>query len=102
MREVVSLETKGADPDERREVDTAEGVEDGGAGLASERCIWVGRDVRVRADRRDRGSERDDALACFDFGAWPGVPGHTNTVDSFRIGVCHLRRHFCWQKWKLY
>lgn len=90
---VVALEAKWTDPDEGGEINTAEGVKHGGAGLASERCVRIGRDEWVMPDRRDRGGDWDHTLACFNFCARPGVPGHTNSVDSFRIGIRHLRRH---------
>lgn len=93
MREVVALKAEWADPDEGGEVDAAKGVKHGGAGLASEWCVRIGGDERVRSDRRDRGGDWDHTLAGFNFCAWPGVPGHTNSVDSLWIRIRHLRRH---------
>lgn len=93
VREVVALEAEWADPDEGGEVDAAEGIKYGGAGLASEWLVGIGGDERVSADRRDRGGDWNHTLAGFNFCAWPGVPGHTNSVDSLWIGIRHLRRH---------
>lgn len=93
VRKVVALEAKWADPDEGGEVDTTEGIKHGGAGLASEWSIGIGGDEGVSADRRDRGCDWNHTLASFNFCAWPGVPGHTNSVDSLWIGIRHLRRH---------
>lgn len=51
VREVVALEAKWADPDEGGEVDTAEGIKHGGAGLASEWRVGIGGDEWVSPDR---------------------------------------------------
>lgn len=93
VREVVALKAEWADPNQGREVDTAERVENGGAGLASERRVRIVGYVWVRTDRRNRSGDWNDALACFNFCARPGVPGHTNTIDSLWICVSHFRRH---------
>lgn len=47
----------------------------------------------MRSDRRDRGGQWDHAFAQLDFGPWPDVPRHPNSVDSFWIHLSHLRRH---------
>lgn len=92
-REMVALVTEGADPDLGGEVDARERVEWGRTGLAAEWRVREARDVGVGADRGDGGGEWDDALAGFDFGAWPHVPCHADSVDAFWICVRHLRRH---------
>lgn len=89
--EVVALVAEGADPEEGGEVDAGEGVEDNGAGLASERRVGERGNVGVWADRRDRGGEWDHALAGFDLCSGPGVPGHADAVEALRIWLCHLR-----------
>lgn len=90
-REVVALEAEGADPDLGGEVDATEGVEDGGAGLAAERGVREGGDLRVGADRGDHGGEWDHALAGLNLRAWPRVPRHPDAVDALGIGARHLR-----------
>ena len=89
-RERVPLEAERADPDLGGEIDAGEGVEDGDAGAALEGSVGEGRDVGVAADRGDGGGEGDDALAGFDLGARPDVPGHANSVHAFGIHVRHL------------
>lgn len=89
--EVVALVAEGADPEEGGEVDAGVGVEDGGAGLAAERGVREVGNVGVVADRGDRGGQGDDALGGLHLGARPGVPGHADAVDAFRIGLGHLR-----------
>ena len=88
---MVPLEAKGADPDLTDEVDSGVGVEYDGAALASERRVRESGDIRVRPDRGDAGREWDHALAGFDLGARPCIPGHTNSVDALGICVRHFR-----------
>lgn len=54
-REMVALVAEGADPDLGGEIDAGEGVEGGGAGLAAERRVGKGWDIRVGPDRGDAG-----------------------------------------------
>ena len=88
-RERVALEAERADPDLGGEIDAGEGVEDGDAGSAFEGSVRERRDVGVATDRGDGGGERDHALAGFDLGARPHVPGHANSVHAFGIHLCH-------------
>lgn len=91
--EVVALEAERADPDERSEVDAAEGVEHHRAGLAPQRRVGERRDLVVRPDRGNRGGDWDHALARLHLRPGPHVPRHPNPVDPLRIHVRHLRRH---------
>lgn len=84
-RELTAVVADWADPSLCGEIDTCEGVESGGAIDAEERSVRQGDDVAVVTDRRDGSSERDHAFAGFDFGSWPDVPSHTNSIDSFWI-----------------
>lgn len=90
-REVVALVAERADPDLGGEIHARKGVERGGAGLAAQRRVGKRGDVGVRPDRRDGGGEWDHALRCLHLSAWPDIPRHPDSVDSFGICVCHLR-----------
>lgn len=90
-RESTPMEAERAVPALGGEIDLTEGVESSLAGLASERSIRERRDVGVTPDRRDGGGEWDHALASLNFSARPNIPGHTNSIDPFRIRVDHLR-----------
>lgn len=90
MGKVVALEAKRTDPDLGSEVDAAEGVEKGDAGLTTKRSVREGGDVRMRSDRGNISGDWDDALASLHLGLRPDVPGHTNSVDALLI-CAHLR-----------
>lgn len=90
-REVTALVAEGADPDLGGEINTGEGVESSGAGLATQRRVRERGDIRMRTDRGNGSGEWDHALGGFDFGTRPNVPRHTDSVDSFRICAGHFR-----------
>jgi hypothetical protein len=94
-REMVTLETERTDPDLSGEVDATERVESGGACFATERSVRETRDVGRRTDQRNCGGEWDDAFAGFYFGAWPNVPCHANSVDTFGICAGDFRHGCC-------
>lgn len=73
-REMASLVAKRADPNLSGKVHTGKWVENGGARLATERCIRKSRDLRMMTDRSDRSSEWNNALAGFNLGTWPNIP----------------------------
>lgn len=90
---MVTLVTKGTDPDLSIEIDARERIENGRASFTAEWSVRKRGNIWMRSNRRNTGGEWDHTLAGFDFGARPDVPGHSNSIDSFRICVRHLR-HF--------
>lgn len=88
---MTSLIAKRADPNLGGKVNTGKRVKNGGARLTSERRVRESGDLRVRTDRSDRSGEWNNALAGFNFGTRPNIPGHTNSIDSFWICVRHFR-----------
>lgn len=69
--EVVAVIAEGADPDLGGEVDAGERVENGGAGFAAERGVAESGNIGVGVEEGDGGGEGNDALARFNFAAWP-------------------------------
>jgi hypothetical protein len=89
-REVVSLEANRTDPDLGEEINTSKRIKSSGTNATTKRSIFNRWDIPVVTDRRDTSSDRDHTLACFNFGARPNVPRHTNSIDSFWIHTRHL------------